>query len=81
MKGDLLYAGVDVGSATTKAVIVNADGEALGNGLLPSGNQLPVAAEHALAEALSKAGSARENIHILISTGYGRECVSGEPTT
>ena len=41
----MYFAGVDVGSATTKAVIVNEDGQPVGHSLFPSGANLAAAAD------------------------------------
>ena len=69
------FAGVDVGSATTKAVLVDIQGTLAAQTLLPSGGNLAAAADRALDAALEQAGVGRENVATLISTGYGRENV------
>ncbi len=71
------FAGVDVGSATTKAVLVDARGAMLAHALLPSGGNLASAADAVVEKALADAGLTRDAITALISTGYGRENVAG----
>ena len=70
------FAGVDVGSATAKAVLVDADGAMRAHVVLPSGGNLSLAADKVLAAALDRAGAARTDIAALIATGYGRESVA-----
>ena len=70
-----LFAGVDVGSATTKAVLVNEDAAVLAHTLRRSGGNLAGAAAQALDEALAAAGGTGEDLAAVIATGYGRESV------
>jgi len=81
MGASACYAGVDVGSATTKAVLVDADGAVLGQALLASGGNLSAAAEQALSGALCQAGLTADAVQALIATGYGRENVAGRTKT
>lgn len=71
------FAGVDVGSATAKAVLVNDEGVMLAHAVLPSGGNLAAAADAVVAKALADAGLTRDAIAMLVSTGYGRENVPG----
>lgn len=73
----MYFAGVDVGSATTKAVIVGENGRVVGHSLFPSGANLAAAAEKALNTAIKEAGISPDQIGTVISTGYGRESVEG----
>jgi predicted CoA-substrate-specific enzyme activase len=68
-------AGIDIGSTYVKAVIVGAEGTPLGRALEPTGFKLAAAAEHALAEALERAGVARQDLGYLVTTGFGRHQV------
>jgi len=77
----MYFAGVDVGSATTKAVIIDEQGRELGRTIVPSGGKLISAAETVLAGALDAAGISRDQIRALISTGYGRESVVSRTKT
>lgn len=81
MGTDICYAGVDVGSATTKAVLINADGAVLSRALLASGGNLSAAAEQALNQALRQADLTPDAVQALITTGYGRENVAGRTKT
>ncbi len=67
----MITAGVDVGSTTTKAVVL-VDGEWLGDALLPTGTNNRASAEEALARALARAGVEREKVARIVATGYGR---------
>ncbi len=77
MSDGIYAAGVDVGSATTKAVIIDASGEPLAHELVRSGGQLSAAAERALTGALEKAGIAPGELGAIVATGYGRDKVEG----
>jgi putative methanogenesis marker protein 15 len=65
-----LTAGIDSGSTTTKAVIMQ-DNEILGATWSPS-REVVKTAEKVFAEALKSAGVKREDIEALGTTGYGR---------
>jgi len=67
----LIAAGIDVGSTTTKAVVL-VDGEWRGEALLPTGTNNRASAEEALAGALARAGVSREKVERIVATGYGR---------
>jgi len=73
----MYFAGVDVGSATTKAIVVDEGGGTTGHSLFPSGANLAAAAQKALNTAIDGAGISRDQISAVISTGYGRENVEG----
>jgi predicted CoA-substrate-specific enzyme activase len=67
-----LYAGIDIGSCTTKAVVIDADNNMKGSHVLRSGVDYRQAASVALEQALN--GKSRDGIPI-ISTGYGRRSI------
>lgn len=68
-------AGVDSGSASTDAVILDTDGHILGSAILPTGAGAASGAERALAAALEQAGLQREELDAVVTTGYGRETI------
>ncbi|HPO16209.1 MAG TPA: acyl-CoA dehydratase activase [Candidatus Hydrogenedentes bacterium] len=70
------YAGIDVGSATAKAVLFGRDGSMLAHAIIPSGGQLSLSAELVLTKALEKAGLARDAVQTVVATGYGRDTVT-----
>ncbi|MBD3372300.1 MAG: 2-hydroxyglutaryl-CoA dehydratase [Candidatus Coatesbacteria bacterium] len=65
------YAGVDVGSTATKAVLVDEAGTVLGRGLAPTG----ISGEKAARRALEAAGLTDLDAVPVAATGYGRELV------
>jgi len=69
------YAGVDVGSANTKGVIVDEDGTLRGCVIIPSGVGLVSAARQVLDRVMAEVGTDREQLAAVVSTGYGREIV------
>ena len=68
-------AGIDSGSATTDAVILDASGNILGSAVVRTGPGAAGGAEKALSEALRQAGLGRSQIDALVTTGYGRDTV------
>jgi predicted CoA-substrate-specific enzyme activase len=70
------FAGIDVGSTTTKAVIVDAGGELRAAAVARSGADFEGAAWRTLEEALGIAGILRSRIGRIVSTGYGRRNVA-----
>mgnify|MGYP005811665649 CR=1 FL=1 len=70
-------AGIDVGSAFTKAVVIAGDRPVVaGRGLVKTGVDLDKAAGGALAMALAQAGLSRESVNYIATTGFGRYSVS-----
>ncbi len=77
MSGAACFAGVDVGSATAKAAVIDPDGVILGSAVIPSGGNLGDAARRCLDMAFVDAGQMRDACRALVATGYGRERVDG----
>ncbi|MBP8130595.1 MAG: 2-hydroxyglutaryl-CoA dehydratase [Candidatus Hydrogenedentes bacterium] len=77
MSAGPLFAGVDVGSATTKAVLLDATGAIAAHTVIPSGGKLAAAAHVALERVLGEVSAELKTVAALVSTGYGRESVAG----
>lgn len=71
----MLYAGIDAGSNTIKAVILGEEGP-LSSHVIKTGLGGEEQALRCLAEACAKAGVGSEEISCIYSTGYGREYLS-----
>lgn len=74
------WAGVDVGSCTTKVVLLDSSGHQRGWALVPTGVQSTQAAEQALRQALISAlsqdpDSPQAHLEQTVATGYGRRAV------
>ena len=67
-------AGVDIGSAFTKAAIVS--GELVAYHVLPSGGNYKLAADEVLKVTLAKASLSTKDIAYMVATGYGAANVS-----
>ncbi|MEW6351689.1 MAG: acyl-CoA dehydratase activase [Thermodesulfobacteriota bacterium] len=67
--------GIDVGSTTTKAVIVDDWPAIVGSHVVYSGTDFVAASRMAWEEALNHAGLREEEVPCVISTGYGRKNV------
>lgn len=71
------FAGVDVGSLSTDAVIVDQDEKMIAYSVVETGANSTDAANKALDLACQKAGVPRDQIARIVSTGYGRVAVPG----
>ena len=71
----MITAGVDVGAATAKTVIV-ADGEILSHAVIPTGDSVARASEEVTKTVLERAGLSMSDLRFIISTGYGRKGVA-----
>jgi len=69
------YAGVDVGSSSTEAVILEEGCSMVGYSIVETGASSTEAAEKALHQALRAAGLDRERLAATVATGYGRVSV------
>jgi len=67
-----VFAGIDLGSTSTKAVIINEANQVVGARIISSGRDYRKSAEAVLSSALEQAGSAQDDLHNIITTGYGR---------
>jgi predicted CoA-substrate-specific enzyme activase len=67
-----LVAGIDVGTRTTRVVLLDQQAARLAQAAQESGARLEAAAEAALAAACAQAGIDRGEISYIASTGYGR---------
>jgi predicted CoA-substrate-specific enzyme activase len=66
------FAGIDIGSSATKAVVINAQGEVLGHAVVDSGADFEAAAIQVLTEARAGAGCDVADESVVVTTGYGR---------
>ncbi|HQD39707.1 MAG TPA: acyl-CoA dehydratase activase, partial [Bacillota bacterium] len=66
------YAGLDIGSTSTNAVIIDENKNTVSFATVPTGAKVAESAHKALAEALEKCGLERKDISKIVTTGYGR---------
>lgn len=69
------FAGIDVGSTTTKAVIIDDACTVAGTHLISSGTDLKAASGECLRRAMEGAGEPAPSV--IVATGYGRSVVEG----
>lgn len=74
MSGDH-FAGIDVGSWSTKAVIVDKEANVVGKYIIRSGADFKKAAEEVFDKALDEAKLKKEGVSKIVATGYGRKNV------
>jgi (R)-2-hydroxyacyl-CoA dehydratese activating ATPase len=73
---DDLAAGVDAGSTTTKAVLLDRDRKIASFAILPTGPDSRDASRLALSRALEEIGAGQSSLAFVVATGYGREIAS-----
>ena len=69
------FAGIDVGSLSSDAAVIDQDGELKGWSVTETGPHSTNAAEAALDAALAMAGLKRSDLAFVVATGYGRAAV------
>ncbi len=69
------FAGIDIGSTTTKTVLSNPTGEIVGSSIRRSGINFEDAAMQSFQEALKTASLSQEQVDYIVTTGYGRKNV------
>lgn len=72
MQQNTIFAGIDSGSTSTNAVLLDAGKKLLACSTVPTGAHAEQSAQKALNEALQKAGRQKEEIARTVTTGYGR---------
>jgi len=73
----MLFLGVDVGSLSCDAVLIDGDGEVVAWAVVPTGARNTVAIDRARDEVVGKAGASPDQLGAVIATGYGRDRVDG----
>lgn len=68
-----MFAGIDVGTTTTKAVVIDAKKQVLGCFIHRSGTNLTSAAREAFDKAVAQAGITTGAVNATVATGYGRK--------
>jgi predicted CoA-substrate-specific enzyme activase len=71
-----MFAGIDIGSVTTKAVIINEKEETLAFSLIPTRYNRQESGTEVLRRALETIRKSNDDIKHIISTGYGRRAFS-----
>jgi predicted CoA-substrate-specific enzyme activase len=71
----MIVAGIDVGSLTTKVVILK-DDKILSTSILSTGEEGAVIAQKAMDEALKKASLSFDQLENTVATGYGKKSVT-----
>lgn len=71
-KKDMYVMGIDSGSTSTNAVIMDGERNIVASSVVRTGAKSGESAQRILGEILEKAGLKREDISWIVSTGYGR---------
>ncbi len=75
-KEQFYIAGIDSGSTSTEAVILSSDGTIIAKAMTATGKGADHGAEKALAKAMADAGLTRQDLRMIMSTGYGRDSIA-----
>ncbi|ACL06573.1 CoA-substrate-specific enzyme activase [Desulfatibacillum aliphaticivorans] len=68
----MITAGCDVGSLTSKAVVIR-DGRIIGSAIIRSSSRPEISAQKVMDEALEKAKISQSDVEYCVGTGYGRD--------
>ena len=71
----MYYLGIDIGSLSCDAVIIDDDGRVVSWSVVPTGARNAVAIDKARAGALADAGLTPSQVGAVVATGYGRNRV------
>jgi len=74
-KVDKVVGGIDIGSSTTKVVLLSLDRAIVACSIIPTSALVQNAIDSCVNECLSKAGLTKNNVKYWVSSGYGRELV------
>ncbi len=69
----MITAGIDIGSLSTKSVVMDGDGKVVGYDVVLTGGSNRAAADKTYENVLGKAGLRRDDVGFVVATGYGRE--------
>ena len=70
-----IFVGIDIGSTTAKAVILDGNGAIMASAIRRSGYDFAAVSEAVLTEALAQSALSRDAVKAVVSTGYGRRNV------
>jgi predicted CoA-substrate-specific enzyme activase len=79
--GAAYAAGIDSGSASTDAAILDCSGKLVGWAIVPTGAGAAAGAQQALEQALAMAKLTENDLAVRVSTGYGRDYISAQGGT
>lgn len=77
MDGPVYVLGVDSGSTSTDAVIVDGSGAIVASAIVPTGAKASAGAQRAIDEVLGQAGLTSDELTLHVATGYGRNAIEG----
>lgn len=69
------FAGIDVGSLTTKAVILDQNDRVMASSINPTGVDCKNAVDQCLVHALAQAKRSQDQLTFIVATGYGRAAI------
>ncbi len=76
--GQSLYVGLDIGSLSCEAVVLDEAGRMLAYEVRPTGARTRATAQEVLDAVLAQVGASRDALNALVATGYGRNQVPGD---
>lgn len=73
--GPVYVMGVDSGSTSTDAVVLDGSGKIVSSVIVATGAKATVGAARAVEEVLADAGITRDDVTLAVATGYGRDAI------
>ncbi|MGD9116044.1 MAG: acyl-CoA dehydratase activase [Dehalococcoidia bacterium] len=77
-EGLKLFAGVDIGSVSTKAALIDGKGKLTAFALIPTGYDRRESGREALKTALEESGGTKADVAYTVATGYGRRAFESD---
>ena len=74
-KENMYFAGIDIGSTSTDAVLIDKEKHILAKAIVPTVAKASQAFDHVLGKLLGQAGITRDALAGIVTTGYGRNTV------
>jgi len=71
-----VFVGIDIGSVTSKALIIDMQGEVLGFFVIPTGHDRDDCGREVFDRCLRQAKKAKADVQYIVSTGYGRKTLT-----
>ena len=72
------YAGIDIGSTSTDAVLIDRDKNIIAKVIVPTSAKASNAFDSVLRQLLAQAGITRDDLAGMVTTGYGRDTVGAD---
>ena len=71
-----MFAGIDIGSVTSKALVINNEEDILSFSLIPTSYNREECGRTVFSQAVQQTGKSKDEVHYIVATGYGRNALT-----